>query len=71
MEHGKGTLGTEREGDRQRDSMCPLFSRRSILAVLGVVNKLLDSVEFFSVIPIFSDQKWTVASRIRTQKPKI
>ena len=55
----------------QRDYMCPLFSRRSILAVLRVVNRPLDSVEFFSVIPIFSDQKWTVASRIRTQKPKI
>ena len=37
--------------------MCPLFSRRSILAVLRVVNKPLDSVEFLSVIPIFSDQK--------------
>ena len=37
------------------NDMRPLFSRRSILAVLRFVNNWLDSIEIFPVIPIFSD----------------
>ena len=84
MAPGKERKGEEKREDRcvkywrervtrlmHFSHMCPLFSRRSILAVLKVVNKPHYCLEIFVIIPIFSDKKGTVASRIRTLKPKI